>query len=170
MAQKFITRDADGALVNAEVATVSTGSGSAGNAIGANSSGHLDTTWLPPGVGEDVEIVIAAENLSAGDFVNYFSDAGVFSARRADNSNGRQAEGFVTEAVAVAGQARVFHLGEVNSGLSGLTIGARYWLGTAGGVIAAPLANSATGKLSQYLGRAKSATEIVTVNEPWVRL
>lgn len=60
--------------------------------------------------------------------------------------------------------ATVYRLNTVNTSLSGLTPGAHYWLGTAGGLINVPLdPQTDTGQLCQYLGRAASATELVTV-------
>ena len=56
---------------------------------------------------------------------------------------------------------------------TGLTIGARYWLGTAGGVTATPLDETSAAnanKISQYLGVAKSATELVTDDDGYVVL
>jgi hypothetical protein len=171
MADKFLIRDGGRTKRRAPIAS-SAGAADAGRVIATNSAGKLDETLLPDGVGADVNLATAYENLSAGDFVNLFSDEGVFSARRADNSNGRAAHGFVLDAVTAEGAATVYQLGEVNSGRSGLTVGADYWLGTVGGVLATPLDESSStndGKLSQYLGKAKSATEIVTVyDEPVV--
>jgi hypothetical protein len=168
---KFLTREGGKTKRKAPI-TESTGASDAGRAIATNSAGKLDNTLLPEGVGADTNLATASEALSAGDFVNFFSDEGVFSVRRADNSNGRPAQGFVLASVAVEGEATVYQLGEVNSGRSGLTVGADYWLGTIGGVIATPLDESLStndGKLSQYIGKAKSATELITVyDEPVV--
>lgn len=108
---------------------------------------------------------MASEAIGAGKFVNFHDNAGTFSVRLADNSNGRRADGFVTEAFASAAQATVYPLDGVNSALTGLTPGARYYLDTAGGVTATPLVETDAlnaNKISQYLGTAKSATELVT--------
>ena len=59
----------------------------------------------------------------------------------------------------------------VNAALAGLTPGADYWLGTAGGVTSTPLDPDAdVGSLDQYLGRAASATELVTAEHSPVYL
>jgi hypothetical protein len=169
---KFLIRSA-GRTKRQPALVTSTGASDAGRVLATNSAGKLDLTVLPEGVGADTNLATASEALSAGDFVNLYSNASVFSARRADNSNGRPAHGFVLAAVANAGQATVYQLGEVNSGHSGLTVGADYWLGTVGGVIDTPLDETDDdndGCLSQYLGRAKSATEIITVHEEAVTL
>jgi hypothetical protein len=67
----------------------------------------------------------------------------------------------------------VYPLDGINSNLSGLTPGVRYYLGTAGGVIATPLVETDAGNvgsISQYLGYAKSATELVTNDDGYVEL
>jgi hypothetical protein len=154
-------------------ATASTGTADAGRLVAANSAGKLDETFLPAGIGANTVTAAASEALSAGSFVNLHEASGVFSARLADNSNGRPAHGFVAAAVASSATATVYPLGVTNSGLSGLTLGADYWLGAAGGVISTPLdetdANNA-GCLSQYLGVAKSDTELVSVRDDPVTL
>jgi hypothetical protein len=170
MADKYLAYQSDGGIGQNEAVVVSEGASDAGKIPGADSTGRLDVTWLPVGVGADTYTATVAEALSAGDFVNCFSDAGTFSARKADNSNGRAAEGFVLAAAAVGEVATVYYLGETNTELSALATGGKVWLGTAGGVIAAPPAGSSTGILAQYLGRASSATELLTTFSPPVRL
>ena len=57
--------------------------------------------------------------------------------------------------------------------MTGLTVGAAYWLGTAGGVIAVPLDEEDSNNanfISQYLGKAKSATELITTDDSYVVL
>ena len=68
---------------------------------------------------------------------------------------------------------RAYPLDGANAQLTGLTIGARYWLGTAGGVTATPLDETDVAnvnKISQYLGVAKSTTELVTDDQGYVVL
>ncbi len=89
----------------------------------------------------------------------------MFSARLADNSNGRQADGFVVTEFLAAATATVYPLDGVNANLTGLTIGAEYWLGTAGGVTATaldPTDVANVNKIDQLLGVAKSTTELIT--------
>ncbi|MDR0717520.1 MAG: hypothetical protein LBF50_08900 [Azoarcus sp.] len=172
MVDKYLARDA-GKTGQKTPVTASAGTSDAGKILALDSSGKIDPTVLPDGVGANVNTAVAAENLSAGAFVNLFNDGGTFSARLADNSNGRAADGFVLVAVASAASASVYPLGELNSGLSSLTVGAEYWLGTVGGVIATPLDETSTsnaGYLSQFLGKAKSATEMITVRDEAVTL
>lgn len=151
----------------------SAGAGDAGKLIAADSGGKLDSSFLPSGVGANQVVAPTSENLSAGDFVNLFDDSGTLTARLADNSNGREAWGFVEAAVTSPANATVKRLNSVNSNRTGLTEGADYWLGTAGGVISTALDATDSGnanKTSQYLGKARSTTELVTVEQVPVTL
>lgn len=143
----------------------SAGAADAGKIVATGPDGRLDLSLMPVGIGSNSTSCPASEALGAGKFVNFHANAGALNVRLADNSNGRQADGFVKDAVASNGTAVVSPLDSTNSGLTGLSPGARYWLGTAGGVITAALdpadvANA--GKVCQELGTAKSATELVT--------
>nr|WP_256674511.1 hypothetical protein [Pseudomonas sp. ALS1131] len=125
---------------------------------------------MPLGIGPSTNQAVASESLGSGAFVNYHVVGGVFSARLADNSNGRQADGYVTEAFAESAVATIYPLDGTNAGL---TVGERYWLGTAGAVTAIPLDETSeanVGKISQCLGVAKSATKLVTDDAGYVVL
>lgn len=151
----------------------SAGAADAGKIPALDSSGRLSASMLPAGIGANTVSVPASEALTAGKFVNFWADAGVLKVRLADNTNGRQADGYVTAAVASAANATVYPLDTTNASMTGLTAGTRYWLGTAGGVIATPLdaADVANvGKVDQYIGVAKSATELVTDDLDFVTL
>ncbi|MBX9754640.1 MAG: hypothetical protein K2X80_07795 [Pseudomonadaceae bacterium] len=172
MAQGFLARVA-GKTKQLLAVIVSVGVGDAGKIVGLGSDGRLDASVMPVGIGAQTTQAVASEALGAGKYVQYHNNAGVFSARLADNSNGRQADGFVLAAVASAATATVYPLDGTNAQQAGLTIGSRYWLGTAGGVTDTPLdeTNVANAnKISQYLGIAKSVTELVTDDDGYVVL
>ena len=139
----------------------SAGAGDANKIIMTDSSGLIDSTFIPS-IG-DISVE-ASEALDAGDFVELHLDGGTLKMRKADNSNARQADGYVLNAVAAAanGVIKPLHVG-VNNGLSGLTIGTRYFLGTAGDVTTTPPTGS--GELVQCLGIARSATELYMTPE-----
>lgn len=144
---------------------VSAGVADAGKLVSTGSDGRLDPSLLPTGIGSNNTIAPSSEALGAGKFVNFHANAGALNVRLADNSNGRPADGYVKDAVAQGANATVYPLDSANTSLAGLTPGARYWLGAAGGVIAAPLDATDTAnanKVCQELGTAKSATELVT--------
>ena len=172
MVQGFLARVA-GKTKQLLAVIVSVGAGDAGKIVGLGSDGRLDASVMPVGIGADTTQAVASEALGAGKYVQYHNNAGVFSARLADNSNGRQADGFVLAAVASAATATVYPLDGTNAQQTGLTIGSRYWLGTAGGVTDTPLDETDVAnanKISQYLGVAKSATELVTDDDGYVVL
>lgn len=144
---------------------VSAGAADAGKLVATDSTGKLDLSLMPVGIGANTIVVPASEAIGAGKFVNFYSNAGAMNVRLADNSNARQADGYVKDAVANAAQATVYPLDTTNTAMTGLTPGARYWLGTAGGTLAAaldPTDTASSGKICQELGVAKSATELVT--------
>ncbi|WP_043309280.1 hypothetical protein [Pseudomonas sp. ML96] len=167
MPQGFLTR-AGGRIKQAFAIVTSLGSADAGKIPALNAAGVLDNSFLPAGIGANQVVAPTSENLSAGDFVNLFDDGGTLTARKADNSNGREAWGYVEVAVTSPNDATVKRLNTVNGNRTGLTPGAQYWLGTSGGVISAPLDSTDVAnanKVCQYLGRADSATELATVEE-----
>lgn len=164
MAARYMTLF-QGARKLVEALVVSVGSADAGKIVALDSSGRLNESLMPLGVGADTVSATASETIGAGKFVNFHDDAGTFSVRLADNSNGRRADGFVQEEVTAAGVATVYPMDGTNAALTGLAVGARYWLGTAGGVIAAALDETDAlnaNKISQFVGTAKSSTELVT--------
>jgi hypothetical protein len=137
----------------------SAGAADSGKIIKLDSNGKIDSTLLPAGIGEDAVELPAFEDVSAGDFVNIFLDGGVAKIRKADSSNLRDANGFVLESATAPAAVKVIFEG-TNSQLSGLSIGERYYLDSAGAVTLTP--KTATGELHQYLGKAFSATELTT--------
>lgn len=172
MAQRFLAR-VSGQTKQVEANTTSAGAADAGKIPALDASGKIDNSMMPNGVGAATQILPASENLSNGSFVNIWSDSGTARVRLADNSNGREADGYVLAAVTSGNNATVYPLDGTNSSLSGLTPGAKYYLGTAGAVTATPLDETSganANKVSQYLGKAKSATELMTTDDPAVVL
>lgn len=163
MADRYI-KLVNGKKAEDEATVVSTGVAEAGDIVALAADGKLDPSVLPTGIGADTKVLEASEGLSAGDYVNIFDDGGTPKARLADNSNGRDAVGFVLTAVTTGNNATVYFEGP-NTALAGLTTGARYYLGTAGDVTATPLDTSDplnVNKIHQFLGKACDATAIQT--------
>lgn len=163
-AQGFIAR-VGGKFKQVFAILASAGSGDAGKIPALDAGGKLDLSFLPAGIGANNVSAVAFEALGAGKFVNLFSNAGALGMRLADNSNNREAHGYVSAAVTSGASGTAYRLNTVNAGMTGLTPGLSYYLGVAGGVIAAgatldPVTD--VGKTDQYLGIAKSATELVT--------
>lgn len=172
MVQKFIGL-VGGKLKQIAAIVTSVGAGDSGKLIAAGSDGKLHESFLPTGIGANSVTATASEVIAAGKLVNLWVDTGTTKVRLADNSNGREAWGYLKEGVAANVSATVYRLNTVMPGHSGLTVGADYWLGTAGGVIDTPLdaadvANAS--KLNHFIGKAISATEIATVEVSPVEL
>jgi len=160
MAQKPIQL-VNGVLTQVEATVVSAGAGDAGEVVALDSTGKIDVSVLPLGIGADVKVLVASEAIGAGKYVNIWDDGGTPSIRLADNSNGRDAHGFVISSVASAANGTVYFEG-ANAGLTGLAIGVRHYLGTAGGVTATAPTFAGGATISQFLGMSLSATEINT--------
>ena len=159
--QKFIKLK-DGRMIEETIESIAgtTGAPDANKLVRAGSNGLLDPTLFPAGFGADALNFEASENLSGGDFVALWDDAGTVKARKSDAAAaGKEAVGFVIDAVASGQPATVFFEG-TNSVASGLTPAARHYLSatTPGASTATP--PSATGNVVQYLGIASSATSL----------
>jgi hypothetical protein len=147
----------------------SAGAANAGDIVALNNEGLIDSSMLQD---IDVTSIVSSENLSSGDYVNIFDDGGTVKVRKADNTNERPAMGYVKDNVTAPAAVNVFFEG-ANTNLSGLTEGARIYLGTAGGVIETPLDPtnpSDDGKIHQLLGIAISETEVNTDIQDCIKL
>lgn len=172
MAQGFLAR-ISGFTEQVFAIITSAGAADSGKIAALGADGRFHSSMIPVDIGSSTNEAVASEAIGAGKFINYHDDAGTFSMRLADNSNGRPAHGFVAEAVSAAATGTVYPLDRVNAALTGLTVASGYWLGTAGGVTATPLDETDianVGKISQFLGVAKSATELITEDDSFVVL
>ena len=114
---------------------------------------------MPSGIGADTEVMATSENLSAGDLVNVWNDAGTRKARKADASNGRRAHGFVLAGTTSPANATVYFSGDL-TGLTSIVPGTAYYLsGATAGAITAT-APSTAGHISQEIGIGISTTAI----------
>lgn len=171
MVDKVLRRVA-GQTVQYTPATSSAGVADAGKFVALGADGKIDPTMYNAGSGPASRSVPASEALTAGNLVNFFANAGVVNVRKADNSNSRPAHGFVLAGVASGANATVYDLDGVISGLSGLTPGSTYYLGTAGAVVTPALdaTTAAAGSIDQKIGVALSATELDTDDYDYVVL
>ena len=112
-----------------------------------------------PGVGIGERNMLASEALTAGDLVNFWSDAGTPKVRLACAlAKGKEANGFVSVACAQGAVATV-SLGGVNTAATGLTTGPLWLSVTPGKTQSAPA--SGAGRVVQRVGFAPSSTEIM---------
>jgi hypothetical protein len=138
----------------------SAGAGDAGKIPQLDSSGRLDNSMMPPGLGAETKTIVASENLAAGDFVNVHVSAGL-KVRKADASGGpaKKAHGFVLASV-TSGQNATVYYGNINTAATGLTVGDELYLSATPGVATATPPNTA-GHIVQRIGVATATTEIL---------
>lgn len=155
-AKKFL-RLVAGVFTEVAATVTSVGAGNDGDLVALDSSGRLDNSVMPVGIGVDTKTIAASEALAAGDWVNVWNSTGA-KVRKADATTaGKEAHGFVLAAVSSGGNALVYFEG-TNTQVSGQTPGPVYLQTTAGtGGATIP---SASGNVVQNLGVAVSATEV----------
>lgn len=142
-----------------EALATSAGAVDAGKIAKLDSSGKLDPTFIPFGVGQETDTIIASEALAAGDIVNLWDNAGTINARKAvATAYATKGDAYVLAAVAALGVATVYFEGTL-TGLVGLTPGAVYYLSeTAGGITSTP--PSTIGSIVQKIGKAHGTTKL----------
>lgn len=158
MAQKTIQL-VSGDLTEVEANVTSAGAGDSGKLVALGAGGKLDNTVMPDGIGTDGVTREASETVSAGEIANLWLDT-TAKVRKADASGGvaKKAVGFFPAGITAAASGEIRFDGTI-TGLSGLTIGATYYLSaTAGAITTTPPTTS--GHIVQKVGVAISATEL----------
>jgi hypothetical protein len=164
MADTYLVLHQSGVAYAEREATVqSRGVQDAGKIIAFDNAGKIDPSVLPTGVGADILVAPASENLAAGDFLNAWNDNGTVRFRKADASAGvgKRATHFTLTNATSGQNGSGYPLGSgTNSALTGLTPTSAYFLSntTPGGLSATPITTS--GHLSQFLGIARSASAL----------
>ncbi len=149
-----------GRLKQIAAVVVSAGAGNDGDLVALDAAGKLDASVLPAGVGQNSITATASEALAANDLVNIYNVAGTLTMRKADATiEGKECYGFVKAAVANAAIGTVFTSGNILTGLTGLTPGARQYLSTTTGA-RTETPPSAAGNVVQMIGVAAGATSI----------
>jgi hypothetical protein len=168
-AKKYIAL-VSGRLQEVQATVTSSGAADDGKIVALDSSGRLDSSVLPVGVGADTATIVASEALAAGDFVNIHNVSGSPRVRKADASTtGKEAHGFVLSAVSAGANATVYFEGQ-NTQVTGRTPGARQYLSATTPGAATETPPSGSGQVVQYLGVAVSATSISTEIEDGIIL
>lgn len=110
----------------------------------------------------------AGEAITAGQLINIYDDSGTTKIRKADNTtSGKEAVGYAPASISNGGSGSVILSSGIITGLSSLTRGSKYFLGTGGNVtLTAP---TSSGSMVQYVGIAVSTTELAFVIVPGVK-
>lgn len=138
--------------------------------VATDTTGRIDISMLPVGVTAEVVNCPAFENLSAGQPVNLFLNAGALNARLANaTDSSKPMLGFTLANVTAPASATIYMIGATDTALSGLTIGTDYYLDvTAGTFTATPPATA--GNIVQRVGTAVSATSLIFNNTTYIIL
>lgn len=153
---KFLKLNA-GVVTEEAAITTSAGAGDVGKIPHLDSSGRLDNSFMPTGIGADTVAVATSETLAAGDLVNIWNSTGA-KVRKADaTTSGKEAHGFVISAFTHPTTATVYFEGN-NAQVTGLTPGAQYLSTTPG--LATVTAPSGSGNVVQRVGYATAATNL----------
>lgn len=157
---KFLA-NSSGLKIEVQPVTTSAGAGDASKMAQLDSAGKWDISLMPTGVGAEVVVAASSENLTAGNWVNLYDNAGTINVRKADaTTNAKPAHGFVIASVTSPANATVYLISGQNSATSGKTVGAKQWLSTTAGA-STETAPSAAGNIVQLLGVATSATNVI---------
>ncbi len=168
MADKYLKLDSTGFSKEQEFLATSSGASDAGKGVALNGDGLIDPTML--GTTESLSMT-ASEDLSAGDFVNFWNDSGTLKVRKATNTGiATRADGYVKSSTTTGNAITVYRDNGTITTLSGLTIGSTYFLGTSGGVTTTvPTSSNA---IVQSVGKARTTSELVVAisSEPIIRV
>ncbi len=160
MADKtFVKVDTTGDFKESTGITTSAGVADGDKLVATNSSGVIDITLLPAGIGADTKTYPAFEDLVAGDFVNIFDDSGTKKARLAVASSNKRAHGFVKANYATAATATIY-FDSRNDVLTGVVDGTVYYLSNTvpGGFQTSP--PTTTGHILQAIGTGAGTNAI----------
>lgn len=158
---KFLVINDSTQAVEEKAPVTSGGVGNAEQIPALDAAGRLSNDMMPVGIAPETKTGNSFEALNANDLVYFKSDGTV--AKASGVAGGNYAQGWVETSVTLGNPAVVYFEGTI-TGLTGLTIGATYFLddATAGGITAtAPVG---TNKLRQVVGTAISATELNFTN------
>jgi hypothetical protein len=152
--QKFITIDSTGKKILRGAVDSSLGSADSGKIVGLNVDGKVDISMIPTAVGKVGCNFTLSEAITAGDWVNVFTDGTDYKVRLADiTDSAKVCHGYAT-ATGIAGDSVLIMFEGLNSYLSttGLVNGSSYFLDKLGKAIATPDMTIPTSKFVQPLG------------------
>lgn len=145
----------------------SAGAGDSGKIPSLNTSGKLDSTFMPTGFGSDTLSVTAGEALSAGDLV-YINASGQALKADADSAS-KAAVGFVLTSISNGASGTVYFGSGMITGLTGLTAGSVYFLSQTAGAITTT-APTGTNVIQQQVGVAANTTTLYFEPQPPILL
>ena len=143
------------------IADATLGAALTGNSVvlKTDSNGKIDSAVLPTGFGDDAEMIVSGENLSAGNYVHIQDDGeGGFEVVKADAAIGKEAHGFVLSSVTAPAEAKVYFEG-TNTGVTSQLPGKVYLSAVTPG-LGSDAIPTGPGQIIQVVGLAASATKV----------
>lgn len=140
--------------------------GNTGGTGGTGGTGATGNTGNTGATGSVPTITFNATNpIAAGELVNLWNNSGTLEVRLADNTaEGKECFGYCTAGASTGNPVTVLSApGSVITGLSGLTTGARYYLGGTGAVTST--VPTTTGNVIQYIGLATTVSTLLFLND-----
>jgi len=159
--EKFLKINTTTGNIEENISTQNGGAGNEDQIPSLDAAGKIAASMMPTGFGDDINSLIAFENLDGGDFVNVYYDGIALDprVRKADATvEGKEANGFVLVAVTAGNSINVYFEG-TNTALTGLDKGNVHFLSTTAGQ-STSTAPTGSGNMVQRLGRAVSLTSI----------
>ena len=160
-AEKFLKINTTTGNIEENISVQTGGAGQEDSIPSLDASGKLDASMMPTGFGDDINSLIAFENLNAGDFVNVYYDGTALAprVRKADaTTEGKEANGFILGTITAGNAINVYFEG-TNNALSGLDDGNVHFLSTTAGLSTSTVPVG-SGNMVQRLGRSISDTSI----------
>ena len=169
---KFVNIDSTTGLPKQESAiNTSAGAGDAAKIAKLDATGRWDASMMPVGIVAETVSVVSSENLSAGNLVNLYSNAGTLNVRKADGSAaGKPADGFVLAGTTSPAAATVYLEEAMDTSASGLTVGADVFLDVATPGLATTTVPTGSAKVAQAVGKAITATSFIFRRGPAITL
>jgi hypothetical protein len=161
MANKYIAvNKTDGSVEEVEFITSSGGAGDGLKGTATGSDGKFDVSLMPTGIGPEVKVLPATEDIAGSSTVNIYNSSGA-KCRKADATavSPKPAHGFLLTSVTSGNNATVY-LGGNLTGLTGLTPGLPVFQSKTAGALTQDVSTFGTGDLFQDLGEAIDTDEV----------
>jgi hypothetical protein len=168
MAAKKFLRLVAGTFSEVVGIVTSLGAANDGDIPALDSTGRLDASVMPVGLGAETVVIAATENLAAGDWINIYDSTGA-KCRKADAATNKPAVGFVLNNVTSGANATIYLEG-TNTAATGKTPGARQYLSATTPGLTQETQATGAGVISQCVGWATGATTVTSQVEAPVTL
>ena len=141
----------------------SAGAADSGKMVGLDSTGRVDKSILPIGVAPEVDTLIISEDIADGDLLNLYSNGGVSNFRKADATTNKPATHFALASATSNGTNTIdgYRISQSNTHLTGLTVGAAYYLSKTAGGVTTDVSAYVDGNIIQEVGIAVNATTLL---------